>query len=97
MKIVRFEDIIAWQKGRVLAVKIYKLFENSKNFGFKDQIFRAVLSISNNIAEGFERNTDKDFIRFLVIAKGSNSEVKSMLFIAKDLEFINENLIKQLL
>ena len=59
MKINRFEDIIAWQKAFLLAVAIYKLIESSKDFGFKDQIQRASISIMNNIAEGFERKSNK--------------------------------------
>ena len=95
MKIQRFEDIIAWQKAQELAVFIYKLFKNSRDFGFKDQITRAAVSISSNIAEGFERNTDADFSRFLSIAKGSNSEVKSLLYLAKKLEYLNENEVQE--
>lgn len=64
MKITKFEDIIAWQKGQNLAAQIYKIFSNNKDFGFRDQICRASVSISNNIAEGFERNSNKDFSRF---------------------------------
>jgi four helix bundle protein len=90
MKIQKFEDIIAWQKGIDLAVLIYNQFKANKEFSFKDQIFRASVSIKNNIAEGFERNSDTEFIRFLNISKGSNSEVKSMLYLAKRLHFINE-------
>ena len=55
MKIVRFEDVIAWQKAQDFAVEIYQVYEHSRVFGFKDQIQRAVISISNNIAEGFDR------------------------------------------
>lgn len=65
MKIQKFEDIIAWQKTQDLAVAIYKSFNDSRDFGFKDQIQRASVSISNNIAEGFDRMSDKEFVRFL--------------------------------
>lgn len=83
MTIQRFEDIIAWQKAQDLAVKIYGEFGYSRDFSFKDQICRAVVSISNNIAEGFDRNTtSKEFVRFLLISKGSCAEVKSMLYLA---------------
>ena len=90
MKIERFEDIIAWQKARELAVIIYRLFETSKDFGFKDQIQRASVSVMNNIAEGFERKTNKEFKQFLFIAKGSCGEVRSMLYLAKDIKMIND-------
>lgn len=91
MKIERFEDVIAWQKARVLTVKIYTLFRESKDFGFTNQIQRASVSIMNNIAEGFERKGDKEFKHFLFLAKGSCGEVRSMLILAKDLELISTN------
>lgn len=91
MKIERFEDVIAWQKARVLTVKIYTLFRESKDFGFTNQIQRASVSIMNNIAEGFERKGDKEFKHFLFMAKGSCGEVRSMLILAKDLELISTN------
>lgn len=64
-RIEKFEDIIAWQKANSFALKIYKLFNNSRDYSFKDQIQRAAISISNNIAEGFERMGDKEFKKFL--------------------------------
>jgi four helix bundle protein len=94
MKVIRFEDIIAWQKAQDLAVMIYEKFYQSREFSFKDQIFRASVSVSNNIAEGFERSSDNDFARFLFISKGSNAEVKSMLYLAFRLKFINEEDLK---
>ena len=90
MKIERFEDIIAWQKAFLLTVTIYKLFESSKDYGFKDQIQRASVSIMNNIAEGFERKSNNEFKHFLFIAKGSCGEVRSMLILAGKLNKINE-------
>jgi four helix bundle protein len=89
MGITKFEDIIAWQKAKNLTVRIYALFENSKDFGFKDQIQRASVSIMNNIAEGFERKSNNEFKHFLYIAKGSCGEVRSMLIIAHELKKIN--------
>lgn len=80
MKINRFEDLIAWQKSQDYAIEIFKLFKESKEFSFKDQIFRASVSISNNIAEGFDRNSSKEFQRFLFIALASNSETRSFIF-----------------
>lgn len=90
MTIRQFEDIIAWQKAQDLAVLIYQTFGNMRDFGFKDQICRATLSVSNNIAEGFDRGTDKEFIQFLIYARGSNSEVKSMIYLALRLQYIDE-------
>ncbi len=89
MIIQKFEDLIAWQKSQELASLIYKTFQELRDFGFKDQIFRAVISISNNIAEGFDRSSDADFIRFLYYALGSCSEVKSMLYLSIRLNILN--------
>lgn len=89
MKFERFEDIIAWQKAMDLTVSIYKEFDESKDYGFKDQIQRAGVSVMNNIAEGFERRSNNEFKYFLFIAKGSCGEVRSMLLLAKKLEKIN--------
>ena len=90
MKIEKFEDIVAWKKSVDFAIKIYKLFDDIKDYGFKNQIERAVVSISNNIAEGFERKTNNEFKMFLFISKGSCGEVRSMLHIAKELKMIDE-------
>jgi four helix bundle protein len=90
MKIDRFEDIIAWQKAKELTISIYKEFKDSKDFWFKDQIQRAAVSIMNNIAEGFERKTNNEFKHFLYIAKGSCGEVRSMLYLAKELNTITK-------
>ncbi len=68
MAIQKFEDIIAWQKAQDFAVEIYAAFETSKDHGFKHQICHAAVSISNNIAEGFDRISDADFARFLFIS-----------------------------
>lgn len=89
MKIQKFEDILAWQKSQGFAVEIYKIFGCIKDFGFKDQILRAAVSISNNIAEGFDRSSNADFARFLYIALGSCSEVKSMIYLAEKLKYLS--------
>jgi len=89
MKIQKFEDIIAWQKAQDFAVDIYTAFSGLKDFGFKNQIQRASVSISNNIAEGFDRLSDKEFARFLYIALASCSEVKSMLYLSERLGYSN--------
>lgn len=85
-----FEDIISWKKSKDLSVFIYKILRDNKDYGFKDQIQRAAVSISNNIAEGFDRRGNKEFKQFLYIAKGSCSEVRSMLYIALELEYISK-------
>ncbi|MEK7653069.1 MAG: four helix bundle protein [Patescibacteria group bacterium] len=91
MKIERFEDIVAWQKAKILTIEIYKIFDKNRDFGFRDQIRRASVSIMNNIAEGFERKGDKEFKNFLFIAKGSCGEVRSMLCLAQELRYIAES------
>ena len=89
MKIQTFEEIISWQKSRILARDIYKMFSKNSDYGFKSQILRATVSISNNIAEGFERKSNREFRNYLFIAKGSTGEVRSMLYLAFDLAYID--------
>jgi four helix bundle protein len=92
MTIERFEDLRIWQDARVQANRIYDSFgpnaPSARDFGFKDQIQRCGVSVMNNIAEGFERRSDPDFARFLDIAKGSNGEVRSMLYLAEDRDYL---------
>lgn len=88
MAIQKFEDIIAWQKAQDYAVEIYSEFRKINDFAFKDQINRSVIPISNNIAEGFDRSSKADFKRFLYIALGSCSEVKSMIYLAYRLQYL---------
>ena len=90
MKIIKFEDLMVWQKSIDLTISIYSSMELINDFGLKNQIQRASLSISNNIAEGFERGSDRDFKRFLYIAQGSCSEVKSMLYVAIRLNYLKK-------
>lgn len=90
MRIEQFEDIISWQKGIELSMIVYDIFRNNKDYGFRDQIQRAAVSVSNNIAEGFERQSNKELSKFLYIAKGSAGEVRSMLSIAIKLNYINQ-------
>ncbi|MBL1410839.1 four helix bundle protein [Sphingobacterium faecale] len=90
MSIQKFEDLIAWQKAQDIAIDIYAIFVDSRDWSFKDQICRAAVSISNNIAEGFDRQSNKEFIRFLYISLGSASEVKSMLYLAKKLGYLDD-------
>ncbi len=93
-KIERFEDLKVWQKAREVNLQVYKLSNKgtfSKDFGLRDQIRRASISVLSNIAEGFERNGNKEFNQFLSIAKASAGEVRSQLYIANDLEYITED------
>ncbi|HLT53186.1 MAG TPA: four helix bundle protein [Flavobacteriaceae bacterium] len=95
-KINSFEDILAWQKARELNKRIY--LTSNEFFKFDQdlarQIRRASVSISSNIAEGFERNTDKEFIHFLYIAKASAAEVRSQLYLVYDLRICNKTGIR---
>ena len=91
----RFEDLWVWQQARELVKEIYQDFHTAggvRDFGFRDQIQRAAVSIMNNLAEGFERSTDADFARFLDVAKGSCAEVRSMYYTAEDRGYIASDL-----
>ena len=92
-KVKRFEDLIAWQKARELTKEIYKVTSKdrfSKDFGLRDQIRRASVSVMSNIAEGFDRGGRAEFHQFLVVAKASCAEVRSQLYVAQDVGYINE-------
>ena len=94
-----FEEINAWQNARVLVREVYAMTGSgdfSKDYGLKDQIQRAAVSICSNIAEGFERRGNKEFINFLWIAKGSAAEVCSQLHNAKDLGYITDERFKSM-
>lgn len=95
MAIISFKDLVAWQRAQVLVIDIYKDFRELKDWGFRDQIQRAAISISNNIAEGYARRSDKAFKNFLFIALGSAAEVESMLLIATELGYISQTTQKK--
>jgi len=89
----KFTEIKAWQVGRELAKDVYALTRVglfSKDFGFKDQIQRAVVSINSNIAEGFERDSNPEFVKFLGYAKGSTGETLSQLITAHDIGYVED-------
>ena len=81
------ENLYIWKESRVVVNLIYQMLMDNRDYGFKDQIQRAAVSIMNNIAEGFESGSDAKFINFLNIAKGSCSEVRSMLYLCEDLQY----------
>ena len=88
-----FEEFDGYKKGIQLAKLVFKLLENKtfeREYGFKDQIKRAVISITNNIAEGSEYNNNKQLIRYLKISKGSCAEVRSMLIVSRELGFCSQ-------
>lgn len=99
-KFSSFEEINSWQRARSLNKKIYLITETDsfkKDLDLARQIRRCSVSISSNIAEGFERNTDKEFIHFLFIAKGSAGEFRSQLYLAFDLGYITQEAFNELL
>jgi four helix bundle protein len=93
MTITRFEDIEAWQLGRVLTRAIYRVSrtgEFARDYALRDQIRRAAISITSNIAEGLERGGDREFLQALAVAKGSSGEVRSQLYVALDEGYLDE-------
>ncbi|MDR4507321.1 MAG: four helix bundle protein [Candidatus Brocadiaceae bacterium] len=94
-----FEDLEVWKAARLLTNRIYGITKDdlfSKDYGLRDQIRRASVSVMSNIAEGFERGGNQEFIQFLLIAKGSCGEVRCQLYIAGDLGYIAQNELKPL-
>jgi four helix bundle protein len=95
----RFEDILAWQKAREVTKAVYTITRNgefSKDFGLRDQIRRASVSIMANIAEGFARRTDKDFAYFLNVSRSSAAEVQSHLYVALDQQYVQQREFEQI-
>ena len=93
MKIKKFEDLPVWQLALKVTKEIYELTnkkEFSKDFSLRDQIRRVIISVSSNIVEGFKKNNNNEFIRFLKIAKGSVGEVRNQLYIALAVDYITE-------
>jgi four helix bundle protein len=94
MKIEKFEDIQAWQEARILVEMIYGAIKLNKSFyndyKFREQITDAAVSIMSNIAEGFSRRSNKEFIQFLFISKSSAAEVQSHLYVALDQEYMTK-------
>lgn len=99
MKIERFEDIKAWQLAKEVVIEIYNISKHtelSRDFGLRDQIQRAAVSTMSNICEGFERESKKEFIKFLVTSRASCAEVKSLLYILLELGHIDQPKFDQL-
>lgn len=98
-RIEKFEDIEAWQRARQLAKAVYAVTSEGKfarDFGLRDQIQRAAVSVMSNIAEGFDRGGVREFIQFLFIAKGSAAEVQAQLYVALDAGYIKQEQFKGL-
>ena len=92
-KISTYKDLIVWQKSIALVISVYSLtkkFPNDEKFGIVAQINRAIVSIPNNIAEGWGRESSKNYVQFLRIARGSLMEIETLILISKNLDYINE-------
>ena len=99
-RIERFEDFVAWRKARGLTSAIYRVTACgafARDFGLKDQIRRAAVSVMSNIAEGFERGKPTEFHQFLSVAKASCAEVRSQLYVALDAGHIEQGVFQRLL
>ena len=91
-----FEDLEVWQRACRLAVRVYEVLRNCRDFGLKDQMTRAAVSIASNIAEGAERDSAVEFMRFLHIAKGSAAELRTQVYIACKTDVVQEQIQKEL-
>jgi four helix bundle protein len=91
----RFEDLDVWKEAVSLSIEIYRKLKVLTDFSYRDHISRTSLSISSNIAEGFERESHKEFIKFLIYAKGSCGELRSQIFIGINIDYIDSKIGKQ--
>ena len=92
-----FEELTSWSLAKKLTIEVYELMQNNHDFGFREQIQRASVSIMNNIAEGSEAGSSQAFVRYLYIAKGSCAEVRSMVYLCRELNYCDEQKFQQLL
>lgn len=92
-----FEDLEVWKKSSNLAVSLFKILKDDKNYALKDQILRSAISISSNIAEGSERDSLADFNRFLNYAKGSAAELRTQIYISWKAEILDELKSKEII
>jgi four helix bundle protein len=100
MRVEKFEQLIAWQKARVLTRDVYAATKEknfARDFGLTGQMQRAAVSVMSNIAEGFERNKSTEFHQFLCMAKGSCGELRSQVYVAYDVGYLDESRFRDLL
>jgi four helix bundle protein len=100
MSVSRFEDLLVWQKALRVSVAVYEATREgpfARDFGLRDQIQRAAVSIMSNIAEGFDRNSRAEFARFVSIARGSAGEVRAQVYLARELGYLQDEKSKELL
>jgi four helix bundle protein len=90
MKVEKFEDLIVWKDSMRLAVEVYEQSKECRDFGFRDQIQRSSVSVPSNIAEGYERQSNKEFIQYLYIAKGSCGELRTQIYLAINIGIIDK-------
>jgi four helix bundle protein len=90
MKAESFEDLEVWKEGMRLTVEVYNLLKECRDYGLRDQMQRAAVSVPSNIAEGFERQTNKEFAQFLYIARGSAAELRTQIYLAIQLNVIDK-------
>ncbi len=93
-RVVRGEELVAWQKARVLTREVYAVTRRgvfARDFGLRNQIERAAVSVMSNVAEGFERGKRSEFHQFVCVAKASCGEVRSILYVAMDIGYVNES------
>ena len=96
-KIEKFEDLEVWKESMRLATKVYECLKGITDFGLRDQMQRSAVSIPSNIAEGYERNSNKEFIQFLYIAKASCGELRTQIYLAKQTKTIDNDTCDELL
>ena len=92
---MKCENLEVWKRSAALSAEIYRYFHDAKDWGFRDQITRSGLSVPSNIAEGVERSSDKESIRFLDIAQGSCAELKTQIYIGMKIDYIDSDTGKQ--
>jgi len=97
MPVTKFEDLEVWQEAMQLSKELYHELKNCRDFSLRDQMQRSSVSIASNIAEGFDRRTNKEFIQFLYIAKGSCSELRTQLYLTKEIGTISADAATMLL
>ena len=97
MKIERFEDVESWKEARLLVKEVYRSLHDCRDHGFTNQVQRAAISVMSNIAEGFDRGSNKEFIQFLIISRGSVAEVKSLLYAGCDIGYLDESTLHKFL
>ena len=96
MAYASFEDLEVWKRACKLSVRVYQLLKDCREYGLRDQITRAVVSIPSNIAEGAERGTNAEFMHFLHIAKGSAAELRTQLYLAGEIGILESEIVREL-